>query len=92
MARRWQKVWIIPRSRVGGTSFQVVFYDPTRGRRVYDRSFRNKHLTVLSAAGAADSDPHGRHWLPARYDSGLFFALAACDRRSDGGARRLLVR
>ena len=33
-----------PRSHMRGTSFQVAFYDPTRGRRVYDRSFRNKHL------------------------------------------------
>ena len=44
MAQRWKKVWIIPRPRKRGSSFQVVYHDHRRSRRRYDRSFRSERL------------------------------------------------
>ena len=44
MAQRWKKVWIIPRPRKRGSSFQVVYHDRGRSRRHYDRSFRSERL------------------------------------------------
>jgi hypothetical protein len=44
MATRWKKSSIIRRRRKGGHTFQVVYHDPRRGRRKYDRSFRSERL------------------------------------------------
>ena len=44
MAQRWKKVWIIPRPRKGGSTFQVVYHARRRSRRHYDRSFRSERL------------------------------------------------
>ena len=44
MAQRWKKVWIIPRPRKRGATFQVVYHDRRRTRRHYDRSFRSERL------------------------------------------------